>query len=727
MLRFILFVGFSLLQFALFCQDDNPNRSRVNNTMFEFTLPPGASDGPMEIVVTFEYYFSRTFFSDQESSLCLNMKVTEYNYNDGLGAYRFKYQNKVYRHDEMEYVDSRSMEGFTDVQINDIKFKIGVSGLGIVTNVDFNSNFETTCHLGQIPKDADLNNFHLDWPTAETQEIYYTNHWGLVTRINEFNKHQQNSSKYEETIRKADQAFDSKNWTEAKNLYATAQKIFPDENYPSDKINEIDEIIVDEKAAKLEKEQALADEKRAEEERIANEAEGKTADGDENADENTSESGEEEPWVDEQSGEPSSEAASEYWSEGSSESSSGETSRGETSSGETSSGESASSAASSSSYSSSTTSPEQMAWYIKNYVDPAVRSEQLAQYSYYTQATLNDASDNLESNSRLSGNYSTIEELEAEFYQKQRDLDQSIEDLTAAQNANLSANYEVYSPYRDERTEAIGQTVVGIITIINDAQVEREKREAQAALQRQKEEAQAEILRREEEIRISKRESFLSQFPAGGIPLSSHKVTTNILYFFAYTFDSEDISSIYPSISVTNVFPIAQYSDGTWPFLATILAELEKAGDGNPLTLVGYYSTEEMAIQMSESFVRLAGISDLSVSNFEYNGKPLKSGASNNGADFWGTPTPSTVTKPQTEEKVVQPKANTEDFWGEPLKTQGKSTTEKVPPTNVPENNQNDFWGTPVKPTKEVPVKSTNKTPIENPEVDFWGNPIKKN
>lgn len=251
---------------SLFAQTEaKANKSRINQSIHEFTLPSNATTGPMEIVVSLEYYFSREYFADQPSSLCLNIKVIDYNYNPGLGAFRFKYQNKIYRHDEMQVIDSRGIEEFTNLIISDVAFEIGVSGLGLSSKVNVNTNYETFCRIGAIPKDADLNDYHLNWATALTHAIYYSNENGIINRINACNKLSVDSKKYKEIIVQADQALSAKRWNDAKRLFGEANKVMPTEQYPSNKISQIDEILSTEKE--------LIEEKRLEEERIAKEAE----------------------------------------------------------------------------------------------------------------------------------------------------------------------------------------------------------------------------------------------------------------------------------------------------------------------------------------------------------------------------------------------------------------------------------------------------------------------
>lgn len=165
---------------------------------------------------------------------------------------------------------------------------------------------------------------------------------------------------------------------------------------------------------------------------------------------------------------------------------------------------------------------------------------------------------------------------------------------------------------------------------------------------------------------IEGRKSFLAKFPDGNVPLSSHKVPVDTLYFFSYTFDKNAIENPNPQITLANTFSVAKYGDGTWPFKHSINSDLRKLAPGEN-TLMGYYATRELADEMRATFIKLGKKNGFVIKDVKYAGRGRSgssmaggssqgSSASGTGAqDFWG--------KSDAGQKPVQSEA---DFWSKP-------------------------------------------------------------
>lgn len=279
------------------------------------------------------------------------------------------------------------------------------------------------------------------------------------------------------------------------------------------------------------------------------------------------------------------------------------------------------------------------------------------QQSYYAAEAVRGGEQNLNKLRRLDGNYNSLEELEAEFQEKYNSINQEVNSLNEARDQKLQANVDYLFSDADASGKAIGTTVALVGTLVNSLKADKEKKQAQEALEKAKAEETAKYEARKKALTLELRNSFLAQFPDGGVPLSAHKVGTNELYFFSYTFERNTIGAANPSINVTNVFPIMQYGDGTWPFKSTIVSELRKLGGAGTITLMGYYGTRELAQQMQTSFLQMAGKCGFIVKNTHYKGKKT-SGATSNGDDFWETGKKKDAT---TEEK--KPAVKKDDFW----------------------------------------------------------------
>ncbi|RXK85307.1 ATP synthase subunit B family protein [Filimonas effusa] len=311
----------------------------------------------------------------------------------------------------------------------------------------------------------------------------------------------------------------------------------------------------------------------------------------------------------------------------------------------------------------------------------------LGMQSYYAAEAVRNGKDNLNNLSRLSGSYNSVEELEEEFNQKYYSINSEVESLNEARNQQLQASYNYYYNNGSETDKAIGQAAVAIGGLINNMRAEKEKREAKEALQRQREQARAEIEARKKAALLQLRKTFFSQFPDGGVPLSSHTVTVSELHFFSYTFNNEHINQATPVVAVSNVFPIARYGDGTWPFKTAVVNDVKKTGAQGAVTLVGYYASKEMADQMRASFLSLAKKCQISVKDISYKGKKAAGAA---GADFWGN---NTGTKKQSDTAFAvtsAAKTTTDDFW-QTGKKQTKDDKAQSGTTTKPVKKE-EFW-----------------------------------
>ncbi|ELR73623.1 hypothetical protein C900_02708 [Fulvivirga imtechensis AK7] len=251
--------------------------------------------------------------------------------------------------------------------------------------------------------------------------------------------------------------------------------------------------------------------------------------------------------------------------------------------------------------------------------------------SFYAAQAVGASKQNLDNLSRLSGNYESVEELEAEFNAKYYAIAQEVENLNRARNEALSANVATTFYGSDATGQATGEFIKGVGTMINNNKSEKERIEAEAALREQREQMLKQIEARKKTMMLNMRQGMLAQFPDGGLPLSSHQVKDRV-YCFAYFIDGSTLEKDAPVISITNVFPVDQYSDGTWPFKNTLVDELQKLSL-DKVTLMGFYTAKEMADEMHTSLTSLSGKCNMKINLLEYNGKASTSVTN----DFWET------------------------------------------------------------------------------------------
>lgn len=274
--------------------------------------------------------------------------------------------------------------------------------------------------------------------------------------------------------------------------------------------------------------------------------------------------------------------------------------------------------------------------------------------NFYHAEAIRSGKQNLSGLSRLEGNYNSVAELEAEFNQKYSSIRYEVSNLEQARNAQL--NNAVTHNFNGNSTEqAIGQGIQLIGNMVNSGKAAKEAKEAQAALKLDRERNLAAIAAAKKRALLELRTKLLTSFPNGGLPLTAHKVTQPEVYIFTYITDKVAFNNEQALVSVSNVYPVAQYSDGTYPFKTTVLNKVKGYAPGE-VTIVGYYNSKEIAEQMRNSFVNLAAKSNLQVKSFVVKGT-TGSGATDpvTPGDFWETGKKTVPAIPTTDKKS--------DFW----------------------------------------------------------------
>lgn len=258
------------------------------------------------------------------------------------------------------------------------------------------------------------------------------------------------------------------------------------------------------------------------------------------------------------------------------------------------------------------------------------------QQNYYYAEAIRNGKQNLAELSTLSGNYTSIGQLESEFNQKYASIRGQVQELEQARNAKLN-NAANYSFNGSGTEQAIGEGVKLIGSIFNSAKASKEEKEAKAALKAERERQEAALLAARQKARTELRNQLLKSFPNGGTPLSSHKINQPAVYMFGYIIDPAAITNTTTNVLVSNVFPVNQYSDGSYPLKTIVANKLKGLGNGD-VVLVGFYTDQNAAQQMRNSFINLASKSELVVNNIVLKTTAGSSSASSGASgDFWET------------------------------------------------------------------------------------------
>lgn len=276
---------------------------------------------------------------------------------------------------------------------------------------------------------------------------------------------------------------------------------------------------------------------------------------------------------------------------------------------------------------------------------------QLYQQNYYTAEAVRTGKANLEDLSTISGNNNSIQEIENEFNRKNSAIRAEVNRMQEARNtqaANAVANNYAGTSSTEQ---AIGAGIQTIANMVNAGAAQKEEREAREALKRERDRQIAAFEAAQLKARIEVRQNLVSSFPHGGTPITSHKVTEPEVYLFAYFVDEASFPNQNVSITVSNVFSVYKYDDGTFPYVTSVSSKLKGFGTGK-LVLVGYYLQKAQAEKMYNSFINLAKKSDFAINKFAFGvDAPTRTGQSTTG-DFW-----------ETGKTVKQPTKKSSSFW----------------------------------------------------------------
>ncbi len=274
--------------------------------------------------------------------------------------------------------------------------------------------------------------------------------------------------------------------------------------------------------------------------------------------------------------------------------------------------------------------------------------------SFYYSEAIRNGKESLAALSKLNGDYGSVQELEDDFNQKYNSIRAEVNNLEQARNARL-ANATAANFNGSSTEQAIGQGMNLIGGFVNSLKADKEAKEARAALEAERARQIAEIKLKKQQARTEMRNKLVKSFPDGGTPITSHKITLPEVYMFAYITDKASFNNDQATVSVSSVFPVAQYSDGTFPYKTTVAGKLRGYAPGE-VVLVGYYGDKTRAEEMRNSFLNLAAKSELGVKTFAL--KSVSTGSSGKSAvpgDFWETGKKTPASTPATEKKS--------DFW----------------------------------------------------------------
>ncbi len=217
----------------------------------------------------------------------------------------------------------------------------------------------------------------------------------------------------------------------------------------------------------------------------------------------------------------------------------------------------------------------------------------------------------------------------------------------------------------------MGATLGGIgIAMGIIGQFSGDKKAEEEARRRQKEaEAKANAAL---EAMANARLSLFESFPPGELPLSFTKSKDNNLYYFVYAYNEDSLRDIETKISVSNVFALGRYPDGTWPMKNKVEDEVAALTTSREIICGPFYTINEANDVRTEFIVNLEKVY-LKSEPIEYQGINAHSedkinGTQNSNLDFWGNPLNEKTNLENPSSVPVDKQSNQKlDFFGNPI------------------------------------------------------------
>lgn len=260
--------------------------------------------------------------------------------------------------------------------------------------------------------------------------------------------------------------------------------------------------------------------------------------------------------------------------------------------------------------------------------------------SYYSIQDMYKARNELEQASKMDGNFTSVEQIEAEFQKKFNQISQGVTNAVAAENKALQETTNLYYSNMDATGQAVGQLGALLGGLLNEAEARQRQREYEEKLKKQKQEQLYKLNAMKSNQLFDLRKAFLNTYPDGGLPLVKDAIPQAQVFFFSYSVNSYGLDKKNLPIAVTNVFPLVKNPDGTWPFKDAMVKDLRNSysNDQKPV-LVGFFTSLSDAINVRNSFIAMARQSGLQIEDVVYTQtlltKTTPPGQSKKQDDFW--------------------------------------------------------------------------------------------
>lgn len=170
---------------------------------------------------------------------------------------KYRYQGKTYDLNIISQYDHRGLDGLSEIRIKSVTYLFKLSGVQFTKSNKWTETQYGTAERDRIGKS--YIDFTFDCEKYTNQKVYdhvtslgltitgissarFENTEVVEERIKNYIKFMQSKESYDKLIKQADDYFNNKDYTRAKQSYESALKVLPDQRYPEQQLKKIEDL-----------------------------------------------------------------------------------------------------------------------------------------------------------------------------------------------------------------------------------------------------------------------------------------------------------------------------------------------------------------------------------------------------------------------------------------------------------------------------------------------------
>ncbi|MCE3225466.1 MAG: hypothetical protein K0S32_17 [Bacteroidetes bacterium] len=201
-----------------------------------YLLPAQISSGVLHMHVKFTYYFEKISIGGKYHMVLRVNTMAEP--SSQYGEYFYRYEDRNFSHNDLAKEDGLATTGFSQIQLTNLMVEVFVnSGQNARTKTILFDTEIGHAELWDVEADEDPSKYSLQF--KDLKKVYVKNDDVVKKRVQNYLKISKNRDEYKKYLDKGDLLFNSKNLAGAKFNYSNALKLFPNEQYPKDQLQKI--------------------------------------------------------------------------------------------------------------------------------------------------------------------------------------------------------------------------------------------------------------------------------------------------------------------------------------------------------------------------------------------------------------------------------------------------------------------------------------------------------